>query len=104
MTKRNLFEEMMQGVNDMAAHREGKITLRQVAVESKPVPEVSAAEIVELRKKLHVSQPVFAQYMRTSPETLRNWEQGKAKPNTQASVLMRLVDMYPDMVDRLGSV
>jgi hypothetical protein len=29
MKKRDLFAEMMQGVEEMAAHREGKITLRQ---------------------------------------------------------------------------
>ncbi len=28
MKKRNLFEELMQGVDEMAAQREGKITLR----------------------------------------------------------------------------
>ncbi|WP_434574337.1 hypothetical protein [Pseudomonas sp. Z3-8] len=30
MKKRDLFAEMMQGVEEMAAHREGKITLRQI--------------------------------------------------------------------------
>ena len=33
MKKRDLFTEMMQGVTEMAAHREGKITLRQYAVD-----------------------------------------------------------------------
>ena len=46
MKKRDLFAEMMQGVSEMAAQREGKITLRQNTVEDKPAPEVSAQEIV----------------------------------------------------------
>ncbi|MFW0754747.1 helix-turn-helix domain-containing protein [Pseudomonas sp. H11T01] len=104
MKKRDLFAEMMQGVGEMAAQREGKITLRQYEVEDLPAPEVSAQEIVTLRKKLHMSQPVFARRIRTSPGTLKNWEQSKSKPNAQAALLIKLVERYPDMVDRLGTV
>lgn len=104
MKKRNLFDEMMQGVDEMAAHREGKITLRQVEVDEKPAPTVTAEEIVALRKKMHMSQRVFAMRIRTSTETLRNWEQDKSKPNAQAALLIRLVERYPDMTERLASV
>lgn len=104
MKKRDLFAEMMQGIDEMAAQREGKITLRQVTVENKPAPTVSADEIVALRKKMRMSQQVFAMRIRTSTETLRNWEQDKAKPNAQAAVLIKLVEQYPDMVERLATV
>ncbi|MFF7705976.1 type II toxin-antitoxin system MqsA family antitoxin [Pseudomonas sp. NPDC007930] len=101
MTKRNLFAELMEGVEEMAQHREGRLTLRQFEVDSKPVPSVSADEIVALREKLHMSQPVFAQCFRVSTGTLRKWEQSKARPNVQASLLFRLVERYPDMFDRI---
>ena len=52
MKKRDLFAELMQGVNEMGEHREGKITLRQYEVEAMPAPEVTAAEIVSLREKV----------------------------------------------------
>lgn len=104
MNKRNLFDEMMQGMDEMAAQREGKITLRQVTVEDKPAPRVTAEEIVALRKKMKMSQRVFAMRIRTSPETLRNWEQDKARPNAQAALLLKLVEQYPDMVERLANV
>jgi putative transcriptional regulator len=35
---------------------------------------------------------------------LRNWEQEKSKPNAQAALLIRLVEKFPDMVDRLAVV
>ncbi|KOY03767.1 helix-turn-helix domain-containing protein [Pseudomonas nunensis] len=104
MKKRDLFAELMQGVDEMAAQREGKITLRNTTVEDKPAPEVGAQEIVALREKLHMSQAVFAKRIRTSPSTLRNWEQVKSKPNAQAALLIRLVEKFPDMVERLGAV
>ncbi|VVQ31817.1 helix-turn-helix domain-containing protein [Pseudomonas fluorescens] len=104
MKKRDLFAELMQGVDEMAAQREGKITLRNTVLEDKPVPEVGAQEIVALREKLHMSQAVFAKRIRASPNTLRNWEQEKSKPNAQAALLIRLVEKFPDMVDRLSAV
>lgn len=104
MKKRDLFAELMQGVGEMAAHREGKITLRQYSVGTKPAPEVTPQEIIDLRTRLNMSQEVFARRIRTSTATLRNWEQDRAKPNAQAALLIKLVEQYPDMADRLASV
>jgi putative transcriptional regulator len=33
---------------------------------------------------------------------LDNWEQGRAKPNAEAALLIRLVRRYPDTVQRLA--
>ncbi|QJD60689.1 hypothetical protein HG264_18295 [Pseudomonas sp. gcc21] len=41
---------------------------------------------------MKMSQRVFAMRIRTSAETLRNWEQDKSKPNAQASLLIKLVE------------
>ena len=73
-------------------------------VEIQPLAEVTAEELVTLRERLHLSRPVFAGYLRTNPRTLENWEQGRAKPNAQASLLIRLVEKFPDTVDRLAAV
>ncbi len=57
-----------------------------------------------VREKLNVSRAVFARYLRTNERTLENWEQGRAKPNAQAALLIRLVAKYPDTVKRLAAV
>jgi len=36
MTDRNMFEELMQGIDDLQASREGKITLRNTTIEEQP--------------------------------------------------------------------
>lgn len=64
MKKRDLFAEMMQGVTEMAAHREGKITLRTFDSVEKPAPSVSAKEIVALRKKLVEQYPDMVERLR----------------------------------------
>ena len=47
---------------------------------------------------------LFARYLRTNVRTLENWEQGRAKPNAQAALLIRLVQRYPDTVRRLAEI
>lgn len=104
MKKRNLFAEMAEGFDALRDERTGKQTLRTHAVELPPVREVAADELVALRERLNLSRPVFANYLRTNPRTLENWEQGRAKPNAQAALLIRLVEKFPDTVERLASV
>ena len=104
MTKRNLFAEISEGFDELANARKGKVTLRTHEVKQKPVAVISANELKAIREKLNLSRPVFAGYLRTNPRTLENWEQGRAKPNAQAALLIHLVDRFPDTVDRLSSV
>lgn len=102
--KRNLFDELSEGFEALADQRQGKRTLRTHEVEIKPAPELAAAELVALRERLHLSRAVFARYLRTNPRTLENWEQGRAKPNAQAALLISLVSRYPDTLERLGHI
>ncbi|OGA37520.1 MAG: transcriptional regulator [Betaproteobacteria bacterium RIFCSPLOWO2_12_FULL_62_13] len=102
--KRNIFAELTEGFEALAAEREGKITLRTHVVDRKAAPTVTAKELVRVRKKLNLSRAVFARCLRTNVRTIENWEQGRAKPNAQAALLIRLVARYPDTVKRLAAV
>lgn len=104
MKKRNLFAEIAEGFDALAEARAGKRTLRTHEVEALPAPEVTAAELLALRERLHLSRSVFARYLRTNRRTLENWEQGRARPNAQAALLIKLVERYPDTVERLAAV
>ena len=100
--KRNMFTELMEGLQALEDQRLGKRTLRTHDVILRKTPEVTPADLVKLRERLALSRPVFADYLRTNPRTLENWEQGRAKPNAQAALLISLVDRYPDTVQRLA--
>ena len=102
--KRNLFDELSEGFDALAEQRQGKLTLRTHEVEIKPAPQLAAADLVALRERLHLSRTVFARYLRTNPRTLENWEQGRAKPNAQAALLISLVSRYPDTLERLAHI
>ena len=104
MKKQNLFAEISEGFNALADERSGKFTLRTHEVDIKPAAKITVKELVALRERLNLSRPVFAHYLRTNPRTLENWEQGRAHPNAQAALLIRLVQRYPDTVNRLATV
>lgn len=103
-TKRNLFAELNEGFDALAAEREGKRTLRTHTVVAQPTPSITAAELVRVREGLHLSRALFANYLRTNVRTLENWEQGRAKPNAQAALLIKLVEKHPDTVKRLAAI
>jgi len=102
--KRNLFDELNEGFTALKSEREGKITLKHLRLEKKPELTITPEELLNLREKLHLSRSVFARYLRINERTLENWEQGRAKPNAQAVVLIRLVKLYPDTVERLSAI
>ena len=105
MTKRrDVFAELNEGLDALKGQREAKVTLRTFKVESKPAPSLSPQVVLQVREQLRLSRPVFARYLRTNPRTLENWEQGRAKPNAQASLLIRMVAQFPDMVQRLEMI
>jgi putative transcriptional regulator len=103
-TKRDLFTELAEGVAALAEARQGKRTLRSHVVEFRPAPEMTPRQVRRVRKQLMISRAVFAAYLRTNVRTLENWEQGRAKPNAQAALLMSLVKMFPDTVERLAAI
>ncbi len=103
-TKRNLFAELSEGVAALADARQGKRTLRTHAVKYVPVPSLTPEQLIRVRRELRISRALFAAYLRTNVRTLENWEQGRAKPNAQAALLINLVKRYPDTVQRLATI
>ena len=88
----------------LAEARHGKRTLRTHAIEYKPAPKITPRELIRVREDLKISRALFAVYLRTNVRTLENWEQGRARPNAQAALLINLVKRYPDTVQRLSTI
>lgn len=88
----------------LAEARQGKRTLRTHAAEFKAAPEVTPRELIRIRRQLKISRALFAVYLRANVRTPENWEQGRAKPNAQAALLIKLVKRCPDTVERLAAI
>jgi putative transcriptional regulator len=101
---RDLASELDEGLQALEQQRHGLRTLRTHAIAAKPAPALPPRELIQLRERLHLSRALFARYLRTNVRTLENWEQGRAKPNAQAVLLIHLVRRYPDTVARLATL
>jgi putative transcriptional regulator len=89
--KKELFDELLESVREGGAILRGeREPSRRFAFEE---PDVRG-----LREKHGLSQPKFAALMGISVGTLRNWEQGRRKPEGSARVLLRVVERHPEAV------
>lgn len=73
-------------------------------MKAKAAPKITARELTKVREDMNLSRRLFARYLRTNVRTLENWEQGRAKPNAQAALLIRMVQRFPDTVRRLAEI
>lgn len=104
MKKRNLFAELMEGVDAMKARREGKVTLRSHRVAAPEIEAAPGAEFfVAAREKFNVSRAVWANMLRVSPRTVEKWEQG-GQVSPLAATFVELVTQYPDTIERLRAL
>lgn len=104
MRKRNLFQELKEGIEEIQQHNKGKITLREYKIGEEYKPSVTPEIIREVRDHLHLSRAVFAHQLCVAPRTLEKWEQGISKPNMQAAALILLVRKFPDTLKRLSAL
>ena len=86
-----LFAELLESV------REGGAILRGQLQPSREF-RFDEPDVRALREGYGLSQTKFAALLGISPGTLRNWEQGRRKPEGSARVLLRVVARYPEAV------
>jgi putative transcriptional regulator len=60
------------------------------------VPEV---DVREVRAKMGLSQAQFAAKFGFPPATLRNWEQGRSRPDAPTRVLLAVIAKHPEAVE-----
>jgi DNA-binding transcriptional regulator YiaG len=64
----------------------------------------SGGDVAALRRFIGLTQGEFAQAMGISVHTLRNWEQGRRKPDGPAMALLRIAARHPGILrENLGS-
>lgn len=58
----------------------------------------SGADIAALRNFIGLTQAEFAQAIEISVHTLRNWEQGRRKPEGPALALLKIAARHPRII------
>ena len=92
---KQLFEELVESVRQGGAILKGKLRPKRAFRLKEP-------DVTKIRKKLRLSQERFASLIGISVATLRNWEQGRRKPEGPARVLLGVAakppEVFPDVV------
>lgn len=89
--KKELFEELLKSVKQGAAIMKGKMKPSR----SSEFPE---SEVRKIREQYGLSQDKFASLIGISVATLRNWEQGRRKPEGPSRVLLRVAAEHPEAI------
>lgn len=87
-------ESIVQGLRQAIAWTRGEDD--NVRVTLVQVPEV---DVREVRTKMGLSQAQFATKFGFPPATLRNWEQGRSRPDAPTRVLLAVIAKHPDAVE-----
>ena len=89
--KDKLFNELLESV------KQGSKILKGNMSPSREF-DFSSPDVKAIRVKYGLSQAKFAKMLGISPATLRNWEQGRRKPEGPARVLLFIADKHPEAV------
>ena len=60
--------------------------------------DFSSPNVKAIRIKYGLSQIKFAKMLGISPATLRNWEQGRRKPEGAARILLFVAEKHPEAI------
>lgn len=91
------FDQLMESLEEAANHARGKKTkVRITRWEIKPVKKYSASAVKKIRKKVNLSQPLFAELLGMSVKTVRSWEQGLSTPSRSSARLLEALDKSKD--------
>ncbi|MBV7337234.1 helix-turn-helix domain-containing protein [Chloroflexi bacterium TSY] len=95
MAERDIGLEILEGIQEIKAYKEGKIDLRVRKLSEPSAPKV-------IRQKLDLSQSAFAGMMGVSLRTIQDWEQGRRNPSGPAKSLLRIAEQHPNVFMELA--
>jgi putative transcriptional regulator len=87
-------ESIIEGLQQAIAWTRGEND--DVRVTLVHVPEV---DVRAVRTKMGLSQAQFATKFGFPPATLRNWEQGRSRPDAPTRVLLAVIAKHPEAVE-----
>lgn len=94
--RKKLFDQLMDGMTDAIAYAEGDTTRGVAHV----IPLVDVAAI---RKTTGLSQAKFAATFGLDKSAVEEWEQGRRNPGRAARVLLRVIELDPDVAKRAAA-
>jgi putative transcriptional regulator len=96
MKKIQIFDELMEGFTEAIKYRKGLPNARvRVSRLASAPKQLRPYEIRKIRMNLGITQLVFAEYLGTSVDAVRSWEQGARRPGSTALRLLTIAKQTP---------
>jgi putative transcriptional regulator len=95
--KRNIGNEIIEGLEDSIAHMRGQKT--RAHVHRVEIP--NEIDVKTIRKKLCLTRQAFADCYGFSIRTLQHWEQGSRHPHGPARILLLLLQREPQTIQNI---
>lgn len=103
---RDIGAEIIEGLELAIRYERGEkvgARVKEVAISARearvdPAPQFDREGILALRQRLRLTQPVFAQLLSVSPETVKGWEQGRFVPQGAANRLLQVCRACPEAI------
>jgi putative transcriptional regulator len=89
-------QEIIQGLHEALQYSKGETEGHRSHVVEPP----EKVDVRGLRAALRMTQQEFADRFGFSVNSIRNWEQGRRKPEGPARVLLRIIQQEPDAAMR----
>ena len=93
MDKKN-FDRLLESIDQAKEIMAGEREPGRRFVFEEPNPK-------EIRAKMSLTQDQFATLMNISVHTLRNWEQGRRRPEGPARVLLNVANNHPEVLEEM---
>ena len=85
--------DLVKAAREMLAHYKGEI-----ALPSRIVHIPAKTDVTSIRKKLGYTQKKFAEHFGFALSALKDWEQGRRKPERAARILLAIISANPKFV------
>ena len=95
--RKPLFERLTDSLNEGIRFARGELNLRTTALPQDP-PPAAPGDVLRLRRRLGMSQAIFARTLNVSPKTLQSWEHGTRRPSQAALRLLQILSTRADAV------
>lgn len=102
MASNEIYNSIITGIDEAIQYEKGSLT-KKVKINKitiKPVPHYKAKQIKEIRRKLNLTQAVFAEILGVSIKTVEAWESGKNIPNGPAQRILDLLKKEDDFLEK----
>jgi putative transcriptional regulator len=93
---KNIGDELIQGMENAVAHARGRKKAARKTVVPVAIPE--RVDVARIRRKLGLTQELFALRFGFSVKNIRNWEQGARQPEGAARAYLVVIDRAPKAV------